>query len=161
MAKYTANEKQFRSDITWLKQNGGKEQNRVQSAIVHIAKHAIEHGNWTALNDLFACHIVEKQRAIKYVRDMFKGLKYDKETNLFIKKSKKTRIEVQTHLFEVHYTDHSNEGTPNLNLDNLLGLNMIEQALKRIETAKEKGAKITGDQAAFIARVNAIKSALA
>ena len=50
--------KQFNSDITWLKNNGGKEQSRAQSAMVNIAKHTVDCGDWTALNKLIECKIV-------------------------------------------------------------------------------------------------------
>ena len=100
-------------------------------------------------------------QAITYVRAVFKGLKYDKELGVFIKKTKKALVQVNRTLLDVHYTEYSNEGTPTLNLDNLLTVRIIEQTIARIASAKEKGTAITGDEHALVARIQALQVALA
>lgn len=153
--------KQFNSDITWLKNNGGKEQSRAQSAMVNIAKHTVDCGDWTALNKLIECKIVNKQQAIVYVRALFKGIKYDKKLNLFIKKSKKTTVSINVGLYDTDYTEYSNEGTPTLNYDNLFTVRMIEQVINKIARAKESGATVTGDEQALVVRMQAFQKAVA
>ena len=160
MIKKTVFEKQFKADITWLKANGGKEQSRVQSAMVNIAQHTINSGDWTAINKLFSTNIVYKAKALFYVRALFKGLKYDKKLGLWMKKSKKTTVIIQADLIEIDYTEFSNEGEVTLNYDNLMTNKMIDKIIERVNKSQDDGIKITGDLVALETRIIAVRKAL-
>ena len=143
---------QINRTITNIRNATKKFKATVQQLTVDIFGHALEHGDYTALNRPYDAmsNGTRREAWVVYIVD-HSSLKFDRETSNF-KLPKTSALEVDYDaMTDVSWYDYTQEAVQKCNVDNLLNL---EAAVKRYNKAKEEGIEIKGNQDAFLLRVN-------
>lgn len=156
--------KQAKSDVKWLNSSGSKSSDRVQSATFNFAKHTMEQGDWTGLNTVlptFAKTRLNREQFITYAKALFVGIKFDKDTGLFLKKGKKTRVEIDTTILDVHFMDYSKVVDRKVNVDKKYTVDALISAFDKFKAdLLDDNVEVTGDVKAATARYEAAITAV-
>ena len=154
--------KQFKTSLTYIKKNGKVLGNHVQLALVDLANHTIETGDWTKLNALDKAVAnasglrVESFRT--YVKDLFVGLKFDDKLKVWMRKSKKKSITIDAEVLAINWTEYTKESAPIFNYDTrVLIEKLIENELKAKDKAEQNNATFKGDQKEYYKRLDILR----
>ncbi len=88
---------QFNKSLRYIKTSGKVLANHVQLAIVDLADHVKDCGDWSQINELDKA-LVKCTSGLKvlgfreYVKDVFTGLKYDEKAQVWLRKAKKKPV---------------------------------------------------------------------
>tara|TARA_Y100000361_G_scaffold141571_1_gene146759 strand:- start:383 stop:958 length:576 start_codon:yes stop_codon:yes gene_type:complete len=161
-----SNLKKLNASLSYLKQYGEKSAQHADNAINMTALHALEHGDWSGVNKLFAIitnyksGIVSVRQVERKVKAVFCGtIKREKETGVWVRTNKKKPIEINVPALDVPYWEDQEEKQVTFNYDSQVQFDkLIAKALQAEEKAIEKGAKITGDKKARDNRIAMLKA---
>ena len=148
--------KASKADVRWLKQHGSRATNRAYSAIVNLTLHVQQHNDWTYINEITPlirdCKLgIEKFQV--WAALVFKGLKYDDETRLWVRKSKKTSVSIDDDVLAQHWDDYVKVVTFVPNFDSMFQLPaMLSAQQKRLDKALNEAEETTGDYTAMLDR---------
>jgi len=163
-----SNLKKLNASLAYLKQHGEKSAQHADNAINMAALHALDHGDWSGINKLFAIitnyksGIISVRQVERKVKAVFCGtIKREKETGLWVRTNKKKPIEINVPELDVPYWEDQEEKQATFNYDSQVQFDkLIAKALQAEERAIEKGAKMTGDKKARDTRLAMIRALL-
>jgi hypothetical protein len=148
--------KASKADVKWLKQHGSKATTRAYSAVVNLTLHVQEHNDWTYINEITPmireCKLgIEKFQV--WTALVFKGLKYDDESKLWVRKSKKASVTIDLDVLAEHWDDYVKVVTFVPNFDSMFNLPaMLSAQQKRLDKALDAAEETTGDYNAMLDR---------
>ena len=163
-----SNLEQYKKSLSYIKKNGKVLGSHVQKAIVSLGKHVIESGDWSEINVLRGAVVNTVGLKVKafdiYVNDTFTGMKFDKETQLWLRKTKKKPVVVDADMFDINWFEYSKEAEPIIDYDkrmkgtsNEFILNIIDMELKAIANKQAKNAEERGDKQAYCERIESLR----
>lgn len=163
-----SNLKKLNASLAYLKQHGEKAPNHTDNAINMTGLHALDHGDWSGINKLFAIitnyksGVISVRQVERKVKAVFNGtIKREKETGVWVRTNKKKPIEINMPELDVPYWEDQEEKQATFNYDSQAQFDkIIAKALQAEEKAIEKGAKITGDKKARDVRLAMIQALL-
>jgi len=158
----SAYSKALTNDLTWLKTNGKKAGERLQSAIDNLAKHTDASQDWVKMHDLVkvakACSGIRFEGVLIYLKAVFPFVKYDNDAGVMLRKTKKAVITVNLEILDVPFWDYSKESAIVIDVDKIGTMTVEEivaahvaKATKRLDTDS-----FTGDKDAAQARLLAL-----
>jgi len=164
---------QFKASLTYIKKSGKVLANHVQLATVDLANHVKDCGDWSRINDLDkAIANTNGLRVLsfrEYIRDVFTGLKYDDKAQIWLRKAKKKPVVINEKVLNNDtWFSYTTESVPTINYDKRMQgsevdiiLKMLDTETKSIANKKEKNAKITGDEKAYLKRIEKVRQLVA
>ena len=159
--------KQFKTSLTYIKKNGKVLANHVQLAIVDLANHVKDCGDWSRINELDkAISNTNGLRVLsfrEYIKDVFTGLKYDEKAQVWLRKAKKKPVVIDEKVLNNDtWFSYTTESVPTINYDKRMQfLSILETEAKAITNKKDKNAKETGDEKAYNERVEILRQLVA
>ena len=163
-----SNLKQYKQSLSYIKKNGKVLGSHVQTAIVSLGNHVIETGDWSKINELRGAVVNTVGLRVKafdiYVNDTFTGMKFDKETQLWLRKTKKKPVVVDAGMLEINWFEYTKEAEPIIDYDkrmqgtnNEIILNFLDVELKAIANKQSKNAEERGDKQAYCERIESLR----
>ncbi len=143
--------KASKADVAWLKRNGSKAGERVQSATFNLAMHIEEHSDWTFISELdkvaVACSGIRSEAWRTYVAKVFDGLRYDTDKSQWLRVSKKKKVTINHDVLAVNFWDYTKEAVQEIDLDKIASMtpDQVYQAYlakckKQLQRALEGGS---------------------
>ena len=161
-----SNLEQYKKSLSYIKNHGKVLGSHVQTAIVSLGNHVIETGDWSKINELRGAVVNTVGLRVKafdiYVNDTFTGMKFDKETQLWLRKTKKKPVVVDAGMLEINWFEYTKEAQPIIDYDKrMVILTILESEAKAITNKKDKNAKETGDEKAYNERIELLRQLVA
>jgi len=159
---------QFNKSLRYIKTSGKVLANHVQLAIVDLADHVKDCGDWSQINELDKA-LVKCTSGLKvlgfreYVKDVFTGLKYDEKAQVWLRKAKKKPVVIDEKVLNNDtWFSYTTESVPTINYDKrMVILTILESESKSIANKKDKNAKETGDEKAYNERIELLRQLVA